>query len=257
MPFMSHPLGLVLSGGGVRGAAHAGVIKALEEHGIQVDCIAGTSAGAIAGVLYAKGYGGEAILQFFRETEIFQLSNFAFRKPGLMDSESYAPPLREYLGDITFESLGKQLYVATTDLVNAECRIFHSGPVLPAVIASAAVPLVFTPVEIEDGLYVDGGAIDNFPVEALLGKCEKILGVSVNPLKKMDKSALDGMFDILERVYHISTRYDTVRKAKHCDWLIQPEELVDFNIFDMGRAEEAFEIGYRAAEPVVQEMMEG
>lgn len=253
---MDHEIGLVLSGGGVRGAAHAGVIKAMEEHDIRVDCVAGTSAGAVAGALYAKGYSGEEILQFFKETEIFQLSNFAFRKPGLMDSEDYAVGLRKYLGEITFESLEVRLFVATTDLLNAECRIFDSGPLLPVVIASAAVPVVFTPVDIEGGLYADGGTINNFPIEPLQGKCRKIIGVSVNPLRKMKKEDLDGMFDILERVYHISTRYDTVRKAKQCDWIIQPEGLIDFNLFDMDRAEEAFEIGYKAAGPMMKKIAE-
>lgn len=251
---MKHQLGLVLSGGGVRGAAHAGVIKALEEENIEVDCISGTSAGAVAGALYASGYKAEDILKFFMETKIFQLSNFTFFKPGLLNSEDYAVWLNKYLDEVTFESLDKPLFVAATDLLRAEYKIFDSGPVVPAIQASAAVPIIFTPVEIGDGLYADGGVLNNFPIDPLLNRCEHILGVNVNPLKEVYKQELDGVFDILERVYHISTRYETALKVKKCDWLIQPDELLQFNIFDMGKAEEAFEIGYREAVGVIGRM---
>lgn len=251
---MKYQLGLVLSGGGVRGAAHAGVIKALEEENIEVDCISGTSAGAVAGALFASGYKAEDILQFFMETKIFQLSNFTFLKPGLLDSEDYAVWLNKYLNDATFESLDKPLFIAATDLLRAEYKIFDSGPVVPTIQASAAVPIVFTPVEIGDGLYADGGVLNNFPIEPLLERCERILGVNVNPLKESTKQELDGVFDILERVYHISTRYETALKVKKCDWLIQPDELLQFNIFDMGKAEEAFDIGYREALGVIGRM---
>jgi len=251
---MNHQLGLVLSGGGVRGAAHAGVIKALEEENIEVDCISGTSAGAVAGVLYAAGYKAEDILQFFIETKIFQLSNFTFLKPGLLDSKDYAVWLNKYLNEVTFDSLDKPLFVAVTNLLLAEYEIFDSGPVVPVIQASAAVPIIFTPVEIGEGLYADGGVLNNFPIEPLLGRCKHILGVNVNPLKKAVKQELDGVFDVLERVYHISTRYETALKVRKCDWLIQPDELLQFNIFDMDKAEEAFEIGYREALGVIERM---
>ena len=81
--------GLVLSGGGVRGMAHIGAIKALEKHGIFPTCIAGASAGAIVGAFYAAGYACEEILAFFHSTSLFSINKYAYRKPGLLDTDKF------------------------------------------------------------------------------------------------------------------------------------------------------------------------
>ena len=252
---MQHTLGLVLSGGGVRGAAHAGVLKVLEERGVKVDYISGTSAGAVAGALWAAGHSADEVLEFFRATKIFQASNVSLRKPGLLDSEDYLPWLQEYLGDATFSSLDRQLFVTVTDLLRGRWRVIDSGPVVQAVQASAAVPLIFTPVEIGDGLYADGGLLNNFPVEPLLGRCDRLFGVNVNPLREVTKEDLDGVVDVLLRIYDLGIRYEAASKTCRCDWLVEPDEVLQFNIFAMNRADEAFEIGYKAAQPVVEAML--
>ena len=81
--------GLVLSGGGVRGMAHIGAIKALEEHGVKPNYIAGTSAGAIVGALYAGGYGWETIFDFFKSIDLFSINKYALNKPGFVDTEKF------------------------------------------------------------------------------------------------------------------------------------------------------------------------
>jgi NTE family protein len=254
---VQHPLGLVLSGGGVRGAAHAGVLKVFEEEGVEVGCISGTSAGAVAGALWASGHTADQVLEFFRTTKIFQVTSLSLRKAGLLDSEDYVPWLEEYLGDTTFEALDTRLFVTVTDLLGGRWRVIDSGPLVPAVQASAAVPLIFTPVELGDGLYADGGVLNNFPIEPLLGRCEKIFGVNVNPLRAVEKADLDGVVDVLLRVYDLGIRYEAASKTGRCDWLVEPDEVLEFNIFAMNRADEVFEIGYEAAKPVVREMLAG
>ena len=82
-------IGLVLSGGGMRGAAHIGAIKALEEHGIYPTHIAGTSAGAIVGALYASGYNWDDILRFFKSISILDITKYAIRKPGILDADKF------------------------------------------------------------------------------------------------------------------------------------------------------------------------
>ena len=89
--------GLVLSGGGIRGVAHIGAIKALEEYGIYPTHIAGTSAGAIVGALYAAGCNWEEMLDFFKSTEIFSLTNYAMGKPGFLDTEKFHDQLKAYI----------------------------------------------------------------------------------------------------------------------------------------------------------------
>ena len=98
-------IGLVLSGGGVRGVAHIGVIKALEEHGLFPTHIAGTSAGAIVGALYANGNTWQEILEFFKTVPIFRIDKFAMNKPGFIDTEKLYDGFRTTLKDDDFKTL--------------------------------------------------------------------------------------------------------------------------------------------------------
>ena len=110
-------IGLVLSGGGMRGAAHIGAIKALEEHGIFPTHIAGTSAGAIVGALYAYGYDWEDILKFFRGINILDIKKFALNKPGFIDAEKFYPGFKTYLKNDDFSFLKKQLIITATNIL--------------------------------------------------------------------------------------------------------------------------------------------
>ena len=97
-------IGLVFSGGGVRGAAHAGILKALEENGIQPDILSGSSAGALAGALYAANFKPEDILRFFKEnSNVLRWQNFSRTKPGILDTEKYATIFEPWLKEHTFE----------------------------------------------------------------------------------------------------------------------------------------------------------
>src|SRR5690606_20960437 len=110
-------IGLVLSGGGIRGMAHIGLIKAMREHGIEAEMVAGTSVGALVGALYANGNSTESMLNFFRETPLFQYSFFAINKPGFIDTERYINIFKDFFPKDTFESLEKPLFVVATDLL--------------------------------------------------------------------------------------------------------------------------------------------
>ena len=100
-------LGLVLSGGGMRGAAHIGAIKALEEHNLYPNHIAGTSAGAIVGALYAYGYKWKDILTFFKGIQILDIKKYALNKPGFIDAEKFYPEFKKYIKNDDFSFLEK------------------------------------------------------------------------------------------------------------------------------------------------------
>ena len=112
-------IGLVLSGGGVRAAAHIGVIKALEEHGIFPTHISGTSAGAIVGALYAHGYTCDEMMLFFKNVPILDLKKYAINKPGFFDSEKYYSIFSKYFPIDDFSSLKKHLVITATDILEA------------------------------------------------------------------------------------------------------------------------------------------
>ena len=101
-------LGLVLSGGGVCGVAHIGVLRALGEHGIHQDCVAGVSAGALVGALYAAGHPVRDMLAFFQETHPLRFTHFAFAKPGFMDTQKLVPLFNEYFPENSFAALKRK-----------------------------------------------------------------------------------------------------------------------------------------------------
>ncbi|WP_222829366.1 patatin-like phospholipase family protein [Olleya sp. ITB9] len=174
-------IGLVLSGGGVRGAAHIGVIKALEEHNIKPTHISGTSAGAIVGALYAAGVHWSDILTFFKSVSIFKTTRYARNKPGFINSDKFYEDLEAFFPIDEFNALQKPLYITAANVIDGTLKIFKKGQLIKPIIASASFPGVFTPIEINGKFYIDGGTLNNFPVEPLQQECDKIIGVYVNP----------------------------------------------------------------------------
>ena len=237
-------IGLVLSGGGMRGVAHIGAIKAMEELGIVPTHISGTSAGAVVGALYANNIGWEGILDFFRTTQIFQGGKYAKGKPGFIDSEKFYKEFIKMLPEDDFMALDKKLFVTATDVVYGTPSIFEEGELIRPILASASFPGMFTPTKVNDHLYVDGGILNNFPVEPLLPLCDRIIGVYVNPLKKISTKDLKHSYNVLERSYKIKMAYDSIEKFKHCDLVVHPDRLDGYGTFQKQGIDEVFEIGY-------------
>lgn len=245
---MKHRLGIVLSGGGSRGTAHIGVLKALDEHGLAPDCIAGTSAGAIAGALYAAGYSPEEVLEFLVVKSPYKLSNLAaLRKPGFLDTDKSVADFLEYLPENSFEALPKPLFITATDLVNARPEIFASGPLVPAILASCSVPMVFAPTEIEDRWFSDGGILNNFPVEPIRMLCDVLIGVYASPLREVDRSTLKNALAVSQRAIEVSMFFSSRRKFHECDVMICPDKLSQYGMFGTKHLPEIMEIGYAAA----------
>ncbi|MBO0592713.1 patatin-like phospholipase family protein [Cellulophaga sp. E16_2] len=239
--------GLVLSGGGVRGIAHIGVIKALEEHHIYPSYIAGTSAGAIVGGLYAGGCSWQQILEFFNATQLFSLSNYAMNKPGFLDTEKFYNQFKKYLPVDDYKALKIPLVVTATNLLDGTLKVFDTGSLIKTLLASAAVPGVFAPVEIDGGYYADGGILNNFPVDLIKHKCDQIVGVYVNPFQKIEKDSLKHVYNIMERSYHIMLANETSKKFKDCDVLIRPNRMKEFSTFSMKNNDTIFNLGYESA----------
>lgn len=247
---MAHPynLGIVLSGGGSRGLAHAGVFEALIEHGIEIDCISGSSAGALVGALHAAGYRAADILRFFARTTPFHLSHLApFGRPGWLDTGKIEREFREFFPADSFEALGKKLFVSATDLVNARLKVFSSGPLIRPLLGSASIPMLFTPTPFEGTLYADGGILDNFPTEPLSGICRATLGVYVSPLQRVDAGKLTTALAVTQRALGIGMYQASLRKFHHVDLVLCPQELEVHKTLDPKRHEEIVAIGYRAA----------
>lgn len=250
---MSKKIGLVLSGGGVRGAAHIGVMQVLEEEGIHITHISGASAGSIVGSLYAAGHPPKDILSFFKASEIFKIRNYALFKPGIIDTGKLMKLFEKYFEEDSFEKLEKKLFIVATDLEKGKSKVFDSGTLIKTILASAAFPMVFSPVTIDDVLFADGGIMNNFPIEPLEGTCDKIIGVYVNPVNPTNKESIDSAIAVLERSYHLSINASSVSKFERFDVLVCPEALSKFDTFDVKQIEKIYEIGYEAARKKIKE----
>jgi len=246
-------IGLVLSGGGAKGAAHIGVIKALEEHNIFPTHISGTSAGAIVGALYAQGIGWKEMLNFFKTIPIFRPSKYARSKPGFINTEAFYDSFKHFFPEDNFKALKKPLFVTASNIVDGSLKIFSKGQLIKPVLASASFPGVFTPTEINGSYYIDGGTLNNFPIEPLKSECDKIVGVYVNPLRKISIKDLKHSYTVIERAYRIKAAYESTTKFNDCDLLICPEELANFSVFDMNKIETVFNLGYTTTKKILME----
>lgn len=235
--------GLVLSGGGARGFAHLGVLQALNESGIYPEIISGTSAGAIIGSLYADGNKPYDILNLFKQNSRLDYFSLTMPKEGLLQITGLIKILQENLKAKTFEELKIPLFVSATDLNNGRIVYFSEGDLLRPVIASASIPVLFKPLLIDKILYVDGGVMDNLPIDPIDKKCDYIIGSYVNPIGIED--SFSSLLNVAARTFHLSMYKDIKDKRARFTILIAPPELKNYALLDPGKAEELFEIGYK------------
>jgi len=240
-------IGYVLSGGGARGFAHLGIIKLLEELGIKPNAISGTSAGAIVGAFYASGKGPEEILEIFKENHLFGWSKIAWQKDGFFSMVVVRKLLMEMIEKDDFDALKIKLFVAATDLIEGKSIIFSNGNLVDAVVASASVPVIFEPVLSCNKVLVDGGILNNFPVEPLTGMCDIIIGSYVNKIEKgIGNSSFFKTINILDRCFHLAIAHSAYSKVNNCNVFIEVP-LHDYDMYDVKPADEIFELGYNTA----------
>jgi NTE family protein len=251
-----HEIGIVLSGGGTRGIAHIGILRALAERGIFPGCVAGASAGAVVGALYAAGYTPAQMLDFFFLKNPFRLSKMAITKPGIIDTDKVVADFEEYFPENSFAALDKELHVVATDLTTGATVEFDSGPLIRAVLASSSVPLMFTPMEVDGRILADGGIASNFPAELIRRRCRTLLGAHASPLREVTSAELGSSLSVLKRALEVGMFRASEARFDSCDVLIRPEELGHFGLFDTKNLAAIEEVGYRAAVVRMPEILE-
>ncbi len=253
MDFLSEStkIGIALSGGGSRGVAHIGILKALNEHNIYPDIISGCSAGAIVGAFYADGYTPDEMREFIIGKRIFDIAKLTIPKRGLMRMTGLEKVLTEYLRAKTFEALKLPLYINATELNRGKSVYFHSGTIIDKIIASSSIPVLFEPVIMDGYTYVDGGVFDILPVKPLLHQCDFIIGSYVNPRREYNNYG--GIPKIVERTFFLGVEANMKDNVDKCQLYIQPPKLMNFGAFQVSKAEEMFEIGYEYAKELLNE----
>ncbi|MFU2157998.1 patatin-like phospholipase family protein [Caldisericum sp. AR60] len=261
-------LGLVLSGGGARGLAHIGVLKALEEIGIHPDVITGASMGGIIGAMYSLGIEAkdlENMLSKLDFNELLEIRSFFYSQKEnkilntVVQQTSLIPlftklgfdsgrKIRKVFKDITQDKEFKDLKIpfscVAVDLITERLITLNSGKLYEAMYATGAIPPYLEPLEKDGMLLADGGILSNAPVDVAkeMG-AEKVILVDVNTLQTFRrKENFRNAFDIILRVLDITLDTLYIDELAKADYLIQIP--LNFDIFDFDKKEEIIKIGY-------------
>ena len=278
-------IGLVLSGGGAKGFAHIGVLKVIEEAGIKIDYIGGTSMGAVIGGLYASGYNATQIDSIFHKINFDELLNDYIPRSAKSfyekrNDESYALslPFSNFKVGIP-QALSKGLYnfnllsrltrhvrqvndfnqlptpflCIGTNIETGQQVLLNKGNLAQAMLASAAFPTLFTPIEIDGQLLIDGGVANNFPVDEVknLG-ADLIIGVDVQD-GLWDKNQLKNATKILVQITNLHSIEQMKNKIKGTDIYITPD-IKNFGVLSFDRGREIIQRGEEAAFAVYEKI---
>ena len=236
-------IGLALSGGGARGFAHIGVLKALLEHGFEPEIISGASAGGLVGALYASGHQPEEMMDIFAKAKIRTVFSLSTKLVGFLKMERIEKFLELYLPHNSFEKLAIPLTINATDIQAGKIVYFHEGELIRPLMASCCIPVLFEPVRINGRMMVDGGILNNLPVEPLLGKCGFMVGVHTNPCGTTQP--LPNMKAVMERSLLLAIQNNVRERAVQCDFFVEPPDLCGFTTMDAAKAREIFNIGHQ------------
>ncbi len=271
-------VGLVLSGGGAKGLAHIGALKIIEESGVQVDYVGGTSMGAIIGALYASGYNSRQLDSIFQvldfetlirdevprraktfyekdESEKYAVTlpfdDFKLSFPsGISKGQNVYNLLSRLLLHVKnvddFSKLPTPFFCVATNVETGQEVILDKGYLPRAITASGALPSLFAPVTIDETIYVDGGVVNNYPVDHMksLG-ADIIIGVDVQDTLR-GREKLKSAIDVLVQINNYRTINDMVEKRKKTDIYINPN-IDDFSVVSFEEGRQIIEAGEEAA----------
>jgi len=280
-------VGLVLSGGGAKGMAHIGALKVIEEAGIRIDYIGGTSMGAIIGSLYASGYSAKQLDSIFQETNFNTLiqdelprgvksfyekenaERYALTLPfqdfklsfpsGLSQGQNLYNLLVQLMAPVDqiddFSKLPVPFFCMGTNIETGEDVVLDRGSLPLAVSASGSLPSLFSPVQINGQLITDGGVTNNYPIEEIKKRgLDFVIGVDVQD-SLVDRTELKTAFEIFNQINNFRTIKDMRSKSKETDLYIKPN-ISDFTILSFDRGREIIDQGATAAKNFEKELKE-
>jgi NTE family protein len=238
-------IGLALSGGTAKSVAHIGVLQALTDAGIPIDCIAGTSGGAIVGAVYAAGFSVEELRSIASELRWRDLARFTFPRLGLLNNSGVERFLTDLLGDITFAELRIPLAIVATDLLTGGKVVYREGRVAQAAMISSSIPNVFSPIEVDESLHTDGGLVEYLPVETLQLLAPDV-SIAVNLGHREGRSPRPrSLLHVAMMVTGIAARQNARLSERKADIVIRPPT-ASFPSFDLMASARLIEVGYRA-----------
>lgn len=237
-------LGIALGGGAFRGAVHPGALKALEEEGLQPNFLSGTSAGAMVAAFYAFGTPPEKIRELAHKLRWLRISSFTLPKLGLLSNAEIGNFMETHLGDVLLENALIPIALVAADIRTGERVVFKTGSVAEAVMASTCIPGVFTPVEVDGRLLVDGAIVENVPV-SVLNEMGARVSVAID-LGSGRYRTPQGIVEVLLNAFAIAVDQTTSRQTESADVLIRPD-LTGYSLMDSGNSAKLYAEGFRSA----------
>ncbi len=246
-----YKIGIVLSGGAARGFAHLGVLQALNEANIYPEVISGVSAGAIVGAFYADGKKPIDVVKLFQGKRFKEMVSFNLRRNGLLNISGLRKFMKENLNTQNLEDLKIPMLVGATNMRTGKSDYFHKGDIIDIVMASSSIPVLFQTATVDGEVYMDGGIVDNLPVEPIRDKCRIIIAVHVNPIG--EETDFKGIVKVAFRSFHLSVAAGIPLKKDNVDIFIEPLKLKDYGLLDLSKAQEMFDIGYDYTKKIIKE----
>ena len=254
LPHRKRTIGLALSGGSTYGAAHVGVMQVLEENGIHPHIITGTSAGALVGAAYCAGVPLKEIESLFFTMSWPTLLKLSILNPlSIFDTQPMEEFLRKKIGDIEFKDLKIPFATVACDIHTGERVVLDSGSVAHAVRASAAIPGLFSPVEIEGRLLVDGGIVDNLPVDLVRSMGADYVIASDVSKRGVNNKKPENAFEILLAMTYIMQARAALPNADQSECYIRPQ-ISQYSPWGFKDAPRMLDAGREAARSVLPKL---
>jgi NTE family protein len=244
-------LGMVLSGGAARGIAHIGVLKAFEENGIEIDYFSGASMGAIIALFSASGKTADEMLDIALQLKKRKLKKFGKLHIGKVGIDYIGKQIDKHIPQKSFEELEKPLFVCLTNMGTGNFEIFSTGAILPPLKATAAIPVKYKEQDINGMTYVDGGMLNNLPVEPLRDRCTTVVGISVNPME--EKTGKLKLRTKVVRLIDLVVNENETRRVELCDFHLEVPGLGAYDLEEYDKAQEIYDLGYQAAKVFIAE----
>jgi NTE family protein len=245
---------LVLGGGAFHGMAHVGVIKVLEDEGIPIDLIVGTSAGSMVGALYADNPNIDSLLPLVDKTkakDVFDFSLFRSRE-GFVSGKRLQNYLNQYISVTNIEDTKIPFVAVTTDIVQGTSVALKAGPIAPSVNASCAIPGIFEPVKMYGTTYVDGGVINNIATNVAKEYNPQII-IAVDIMKLDTVLELKNHNDIFKRSFSVASNYLTKEMLILADIVISPN-LVGLPLLSSKDNDKMYQLGMEDAKDALPEI---
>lgn len=247
-------IGLALGGGAAKGLAHIGVLRAFDEQNIKISYISGTSVGAIVASYYAFGKNLDEIDQLGERLKAKSVFKLNLDKRGFVSTDSIKQMLLKDIGDVNIEDAKVPLAICTTDITTGESVVFKKGKLIPAVCASVAVPGLFTPVEHDGRLLVDGGITQNVPVPAVKSMGAGItVAVDLNGVNEYQKPM--DIFTVVGNAIDIAIDARTKEQVKSADIKILLD-LSKYSLLDnSSNKQKLINEGFKSAETQLKKLV--